>query len=102
LSLELIPAEIHDLADGGFPVHCNFHEIETGFLGSRKRVALIDGALILPMLVDELNIAGDNSLVNARALFSGRAFYWPAYVTSPMSVDDSSGGSLPVGPRWIK
>jgi hypothetical protein len=92
LSLELILPEIHDFADRDFPVDCNLNKIETSFLRSRKRVALIGGAVVLPMLVDELNVAGDYSLINARSLFSGRASYRTADVTSPMSVDDASEG----------
>jgi len=90
LCLELILPEIHDLTDRDFSIYRNLDKIETGFLSLRKRVALIDGAVVLPMLVDELNFTGDNSFVNARTFFGGRAANRTAYVTSPMAVDGAS------------
>jgi hypothetical protein len=88
LSLELVFPEIHDLADGDFPINRNLHEIETNLLSSGKRVALICCAVIFARLVDELNIACDNGFVNARPLLGGRACDGTAYLTSPVLVNE--------------
>ncbi len=81
LGLELILPEIHDLANRDFTVGSNLNEIEPGFLSLRQRVALIDVAVIFPLFVDQLDIAGNNGVIYARPLFSGCASYWTAYLT---------------------
>lgn len=88
LCLELILSEIHDLADRDFTVYRNFNKIEASFLGAGKRVALVDRALILSGLVDQLDVACNYSFINARPFLCGRASYnRTAYVTSPIAVD---------------
>jgi hypothetical protein len=81
LGHELIFPEIHDLADWDFAIHRDLNEIQTGFLGSGQRVALGDGSMVFPSLVDELDIAGNNSFINARPFLSRRASYRMAYLT---------------------
>jgi hypothetical protein len=89
LGLKLILPEVHDFADGDFPVHGDLDQIETGFLRSRYGLALIDCALVLTSLVDELNVAGDNGFINARPfLRGGGASYGTAYLTSPCLLRD--------------
>ena len=80
LSLELVLSEVHDLANGDFPIDCNLNKIKSGFLGLGKRVALIDRSVVFPMLINELNVTGDNTIVYARPFLSGRASDWTAYV----------------------
>ena len=81
LGLEFVLAEIHDLADGDFPIHCNLDEIETSFLSPGKRVALIRGAVVLARLIDKLNITSNNGIVYARPSLFGGSSYWTAYLT---------------------
>jgi hypothetical protein len=81
LGHELIFPEIHDLADGDLAIHRDLNEIQTGFLGFGQRVAFGDGAMVFPSLVDELDIAGYNSFINARPFLSRRASYRMAYLT---------------------
>lgn len=97
LRLELVLPEIHDLADGGFPVSRNLHEIETNLLSSGKRVALICCAVILARLIDELNITCNNGFVYARPLFSGRACDGTAYLTSPVFVNEKQAAPTSPG-----
>ncbi len=81
LGLEFIFSEIHDLADRDFSIRRDFYEIETGFLGFRKRIALSDRPMVLSVLVDELNVACNNCVINVRPSLSGLAGYRTAYVT---------------------
>ncbi len=95
LCLELILSEIHDLTDRDFSIYRDFDKIETGFLGLGQRIALIDRAVILPALVDELDFASDNTFINMRPFFCGRASYRTAYVTSPIVVYGCEPGMIP-------
>ncbi len=95
LCLEFILSEIHDLADRDFSIYRDFDEIETGLLGLRQRVTLANRAVILSLLIDELDFASDNSFINMRPFFCGRASYRTAYVTSPIAVDGSERGIAP-------
>ena len=81
LGHELIFPEIHDLADRDFTIHRDLNKIQTGLLGFRQRIALGDCPMVFPSLVDELDITGDYSFVNARPFLSRRASYRMAYVT---------------------
>jgi hypothetical protein len=52
--------------------------------------------MVFAVLVDELNVAGNNRLVNARPFFDGRTSDWAAYLNSPISVGpDASNRILP-------
>ncbi len=81
LGLEFIFSEIHDLADRDFSIRRDFYEIEAGFLGFRKRIALGNRPMVLSVLVDELNVACNNCVINVRPSLSGLAAYRTAYVT---------------------
>jgi hypothetical protein len=86
LRLEFILAEIHDLADGDLPVHGNLDKIETGFLGPCQGVALVYSPVVLTVFVDELNVAGNNSIIDAWPLLGGGSANWTAYLDSPLVV----------------
>ncbi len=62
-------------------------------MGLGKRIALGDGSMVLSGLVDELNIAGNYCVINARPFLGGRAGYRTAYVDSPMVIDLLKRGS---------
>jgi hypothetical protein len=70
LGLVLVFAVIHDLADWRVGI-ANLHKIKARFLGTRHSIALADDAKIFSALGDELNLPGDNGLVDARAVFIG-------------------------------
>ncbi len=95
LRLEFILSEIHDLTDRDFSIYRDFDEIETGFVGLCQRVTLANRPVILSMLIDELDFASDNSFINMRPFFCGRASYRTAYVTSPIAVDVRERGVIP-------
>ncbi len=59
LRLEFILSEIHDLTDRDFSIYRDFDEIETGFVGLCQRVTLANRAVILSLLIDELDFASD-------------------------------------------
>ena len=93
LGHEFIFSEIHDLADRDFTIYRDLNKIQTGFLGFRQRIALGDGPMVFPSLVDELDIAGNYSFINARPFLSGRACYRTAYVTLLWLLTFLSAGS---------
>src|SRR5579883_2272492 len=86
LSLEFIFSKIHDLANRDFSSHCNFDEIEASLLGPSQCVTLADGAMIFPILIDELNVASDDRFVNAGPFLGGRTSNRTAYDDSPLAV----------------
>jgi hypothetical protein len=58
-------------------------------LRTSESVTLVNIAMVFAILIDELNVASDDGVINARPFLGWRASYWTAYLTSPMFVDES-------------
>jgi hypothetical protein len=68
LRLVLVFAVIQDLADGRGRVGGDLDEIKPGFLGFFQSKPGIDRTQILANLIDQLNFAGSDFLVDARTV----------------------------------
>src|SRR5207253_5297377 len=65
LLLELVLSEIQDLADGRVCIGRNIHEIEAYVLRARQRIEFCNNPDVLTSLVDKLDFAGPDLVVNA-------------------------------------
>jgi hypothetical protein len=71
LGLELVLAVIQDFGDGGNRIRGDLNEIKPGRLGEPDGGFGQDDTLIVAGGIDQLNLAGADLLVDARATFFG-------------------------------
>jgi hypothetical protein len=80
LLLILVLAEIEQLADRWRGVGRNLDQIEAGLLGLGQSVGDGDGSEVVAVLVDQVNLAGANLVIGARAVLldGGLRSLWAA------------------------
>src|SRR5690606_25697475 len=71
LRLIFILAVIEKLGDRRYRIRGDLHEIKPGLLGSLQSDLNIDGPVIVPGLIDQLDFAGADLLIDARAVLGG-------------------------------